>query len=259
MTKRRLNISSLVYIIARYVERCPWGSRFERDKQIVGTGLCARPCYSTKCAVFPSHKRIDTNSNFSCTNWQLRLHPSSQLPVHCCSALHRPSPRFPCCRSISKQQICRRFLRSVLACHSGQFYLCVYGRSWHAYRKHSVLRWDKIRHTVDIRCGWSLRPWWVDFRGDDMGPYEEFIHWSQCEKFLENYGSRKASSCVDQITLARWAVLFSVIIVLVARITHEADTVFLGPLLSSMFFTRYCTLSISRISHPAPLPFRLSF
>ena len=53
----------------------------------------------------------------------------------------------------------------------------------------------------------------------------------------------------DQITLARWAILFSVII---TRITRDADTVFLGPLLSSMLFTRYCTLSISRFSHPAP-------
>ena len=44
--------------------------------------------------------------------------------------------------------MCRRFLHPVLACLSGQFYCCVYGRSRHANRKHSVLRggqFPKIR------------------------------------------------------------------------------------------------------------------
>ena len=60
MTKKRLNISSLVYIIARYAELCPWCSRVERDEQIVRTSLCAWSCYRRKCAIFPLVKDLYT-------------------------------------------------------------------------------------------------------------------------------------------------------------------------------------------------------
>jgi len=177
---------------------------------------------SSKVCRFPSHKRIYlyTNSNSSCTNWQLQLHPSSQLFVRCCSALHRPSPRFPCRCSLYEQQIRHRFLRSVLACHSGQFYCCVYGRSRHANRKHAVLRRDKVPDRVDTRRDWTYCPWHIDFHCDDMGFYEELVHRNRCGQRLGHYRSRKVSSCILQVTLARWATLFSVIIVLVVRMTR---------------------------------------
>src|SRR5438270_10334488 len=157
MTKKRLNISSLVYIIARYARLCPCCSGFERDKQIVGTSLCAWSCHPPKCAIFPPRKRICLyiNSNFSCTNWQLRLHPSTQFFVRCCSALHRPSPRFSSRRSICEQQIRCRFLRSVLACLCGQFYCCVYGCSRQANWKDSVLPREQAPETIDTQCDWA--------------------------------------------------------------------------------------------------------
>ena len=65
---------------------CPWGSRFQRDNQIFGTGLRSQSRYCPKCVVSLRETILFTSSNFSCTNWQLRLHPSRQFPVHCCSA-----------------------------------------------------------------------------------------------------------------------------------------------------------------------------
>jgi len=54
-----------------------------------------------------------------------------------------------------------------------------------------------------------------------MGFYGERVHGREFEKCLRRYGSRKASSCILQVILARWAALFSVIIVLVARVTQR--------------------------------------
>jgi len=65
-----------------------------------------------------------------------------------------------------------------------------------------------------------------------MGFYDLLAHGTQYEKFFQRWGFRKASSSILQVTLAGWTALFSVIIVLIARITHNANavTVFLGSL-----------------------------
>ena len=54
-----------------------------------------------------------------------------------------------------------------------------------------------------------------------MGLCEERVHGNQYGKFLRHYGSREAPSCLLQVTLARWAVLFSVIIIPVARMIQR--------------------------------------
>ena len=200
------------------------------------------------------------NSNFSCTNWQLRLHPSCQFSFLCCSALHFPSPRFPCRCSLQKQQIHHRFLRSVLACRSGHLYR---GALWHdrrANHKHSVLRRDKASATFDRWCDWPWHSRYIHFPGDDMGLCEKLVHGNQFEKFFQHYGPRKEPSSILQVTLAWWAVLFSVIIVLLARTTHDANAVavFLGPLQCLIFSMWYCSSPHSRLSQGAPSPFRVS-
>jgi len=162
-----------------------------------------------------------TNSNFSCTNWQLQLHASSRFFARHCCALYRPSPGLPCRRSLYGQKIRRRFLWSVLACLSGQFYRCVYNGKRHANRKHSVLRRGHVPDKSDTQCDWTYCPWHIDFHGNGMGFYEGLVHKDQCGKFLQHYSSRKASSCILQVTLTGWAALFSVIIVLVVRMTRR--------------------------------------
>ena len=164
---------------------CPWHSRYERHKQAIRTSPCAQSRYRPKSVVLtPSKDSLLTKSNFSCTNWQLRLHPSCRFSVHYCFALHLPSPCFPCRRPLQKQQICHRFLRSVLACRSGAIYCCAYGRIGHANRKHSLLRPVKFQAIRDNWCDYSCCPWHIDFRGDDIGFCEELVHGNQYEKFL---------------------------------------------------------------------------
>ena len=53
---------------------------FEGDEQIVRTGLCARPCYRPKCAVFPPLKGF--------TNIQIRI---LAAPIGDCDYLLRVS------------------------------------------------------------------------------------------------------------------------------------------------------------------------